>query len=909
MQVLIVDDEPDALELLRRTLAVDGYEVEAACNGVEAMEFLKSRPFQIVVADVNMPLMGGMELCQAIRKADLPEYVYIILLTGQDDLKSKLCGLSAGADDYIVKSSEPSELLARIKVGERVLQSELAQINKALKAQIVHRESIEHELRNSQKRYRILTEAAPVGIFHADPSGKFIYVNQRWQEITGAAGSALHGRAWTDFLHADDKEQVMDGWKLAQKDGTPFRGEFRFVKQDGSTMWVFGQAIAEIDDDGELVGYVGTVTDITESKRAHQEVSRLAAIVECSNDAIISESLDGTIMTWNGGAERVYGYSKSEVIGRPMAILLPADRLTEEKVFVESIRRGECVEDFETQRIRKDGSRIDVSLTLSPIRDASNQIVGASKIAKDITERRKVEAALRENEQRYHFLADIMPQMVWTAGSRGNNEYFNAGWMRYTGLSEQVALGSGWLTVLHEEDRATTLTQWSKAVRTGKPFEMEHRFLRGSDGAYRWHLSRALPLKDDAGRIVQWFGTCTDVHDQKLISQELEAKRHLLEVFNVELSAKNNKLGELYKTAHNFVDDVSHEFRTPLTVIKEFASIIRDGLAGGISVEQGEYLDIIRNRVDDLATMVDDMLDISKLESGMLGVCRRNWTVDQIIEHVRSTLERKASAHKMKLEYEFEADLPMIYCDLEKIGRVIINLTVNALKFSREKGCVKLCVHRSDDDCSTVTVSVTDNGPGIAPEDVTVIFNRFKQLGDGLRAGTKGFGLGLNIARELIRLNYGEIGLRSELSRGSTFFFSIPIADPVIVVKLWTKLALRGTHDSVTASLLTIRCDSDCPANLLGELDQFLQGNLRYSDVLICITSNEWVMVSTADEHEICRMVQRIEHAWQEENRNRPGDPLPGITIKIQATYTLPGQELDFMNGYEELLAREVCQV
>ncbi len=193
------------------------------------------------------------------------------------------------------------------------------------------------------------------------------------------------------------------------------------------------------------------------------------------------------------------------------------------------------------------------------------------------------------------------------------------------------------------------------------------------------------------------------------------------------LTKKNRRLARLYKTAHRFVDNVSHEFRTPLTVIKEYSALLREGVVGDVNDQQGNMLDILGDRADDLNTMVDDMLDISKLEAGMLCTWRKNCRLSEILEHVRPNLERKALIKEVVLEVCIAPDLPAVYCDAEKIGRVIVNLCVNAIKFCGRPGRVSLWA-KADDSSQDVVVGVTDNGPGINPNDVAVIFKRFKQL-------------------------------------------------------------------------------------------------------------------------------------------------------------------------------------
>src|ERR1700690_2722527 len=242
------------------------------------------------------------------------------------------------------------------------------------------------------------------------------------------------------------------------------------------------------------------------------------------------------------------------------------------------------------------------------------------------------------------------------------------------------------------------------------------------------------------------------IHRQQAQNENMRLLREL-EYGKKSLTRKNRRLKRLYHMAQEFVDHVSHEFRTPLTVIKEYASLIHDGIVGRINDEQKRLLRVMDDRTDDLNIMVDDMLDVSKLNAGLLGAWGKTCTVNEIVQHVLPQLQRKAVVHNAELHIEIGSDLPMVYCDPEKAGRVILNLVVNAIKYSGTGGMVHLSA-RTDLDHNDVHVSITDNGPGIGADNVERIFKRFTKLNHNL-PNSKGFGLGLSIAMELVDLNCG----------------------------------------------------------------------------------------------------------------------------------------------------------
>lgn len=259
-------------------------------------------------------------------------------------------------------------------------------------------------------------------------------------------------------------------------------------------------------------------------------------------------------------------------------------------------------------------------------------------------------------------------------------------------------------------------------------------------------------------------------------NDELKRAAEDLEASQAQLRAKNQRLSELYETAHRFVDNVSHEMRTPLTVIKEFVSIILDGLAGEVGEEQREYLSIAIAKTNDLARMVEDMLDISKIEAGLLRVERTRCRFGDIIARVRESLEQQARRSNIALHIAEAPDLPELFCDPEKAGRVLINLVVNATKFSKEGTAVQIDADRGERP-DEITVRIRDQGDGIAPQNLEVIFERFKQVNEAVRSSTKGFGLGLNIVKELVNLNLGDVAVHSVQGQGSTFSFTLPVFD------------------------------------------------------------------------------------------------------------------------------------
>jgi PAS domain S-box-containing protein len=244
----------------------------------------------------------------------------------------------------------------------------------------------------------------------------------------------------------------------------------------------------------------------------------LAAIVESSDDAIVSKTLDGIITSWNPAAQRLFGYAADEAVGRPISMLAAPGRENEMSDILERIRRGERVQRYETVRRRRDGSLVDVSLTVSPIL-STGRIIGASKIARDITERKRAEQALRESEQRFRTLANTVPDIIWIASPDGTMTFVNDRWLRFCGIAQEQNAGQWPELAMHPDDRERCLEQWARALREGTDYEVEVRHRR-HDGEHRWFLTRATPVRDDQGRITAWFGSTTDIHDRRQTEEQ-----------------------------------------------------------------------------------------------------------------------------------------------------------------------------------------------------------------------------------------------------------------------------------------------------------------------------------------------------------------------------------------------------
>jgi signal transduction histidine kinase len=381
-----------------------------------------------------------------------------------------------------------------------------------------------------------------------------------------------------------------------------------------------------------------------------------------------------------------------------------------------------------------------------------------------------------------------------------------------------------------------------------------------------------------------------------LLRQQLALK---LKTTNDLLEEKNLRLSQLCDTAQQFVENVSHEFRTPLTVIREFTSIIRDGLDGPVTAKQEEHLNKVLHRTDDLASMIDDMLDISRFEAGLLGVWRRKCQAKDLIENVIGLLKSRAASKSVTLSANVPQNLAEVFCDEEKARRVIMNLMVNAIKFAPEGGRVDVWARHAKGQ-PDVAIGVSDNGPGICNENLEVIFERFQQGNQSLNTSTKGFGLGLNIARELVGLNLGKINVETKPNVGSTFSFTLPRFDArILFERLLDRLSFkeRSTSDM---SLFTVEVDLK-KYRAATVVDEFLQRSVRANNLVMPGGNGSWVIAVACSEPDCERMIQHWITEWASYSRNSPQVSLPLLQITFRGSWSIADQREDVTEAFAEL--------
>jgi PAS domain S-box-containing protein len=371
-------------------------------------------------------------------------------------------------------------------------------------------------------------------------------------------------------------------------------------------------------------------------------------------------------------------------------------------------------------------------------------------------ERARVERTLRESEARFRQLADAMPQIVFAATPDGHVDYFNRQWYEYTGLPEGEVGYESWRQAHTEDGLRRTSERWNEALRTGEPYEIEYA-LRRHDGAYRWHLGRALPIRDRNGRVVRWFGTNTDIHERKTFEQSLQDARAEAE--------------RASRMKDEFLATLSHELRTPLNAIFGWAQILK--MRAALPAELAQGVEVIERNARAQGTIIADLLDMSAIVSGKVRLDMQRTDLAEVVRAAVETARPAAAAKQIGLHVRLEPEAgAVISGDANRLQQVLWNLLSNAVKYTPNGGRIDVDLARAGSD---FRLCVADTGEGIHPDFLPFIFDRFRQADATKTRRHAGLGLGLSIVKQLVELHGGTVvAVSAGPDRGASFIVTLP---------------------------------------------------------------------------------------------------------------------------------------
>jgi PAS domain S-box-containing protein len=595
----------------------------------------------------------------------------------------------------------------------------------------------ERRVHDLQSQSHDFLEGLFEGFVAYDAGWRMTHMNAAAERLLGRRRSEVLGKTWHEaFPHAvgnpvDEMYQRVMHLRRAE------RTEY-FYPHYGH--W-FAISASPVKTGGVAVYF----RDISELKRRDELQARLAAIVESSDDAIISKSLEGIIQSWNAGARRLFGWSAEEAVGQPVLLIIPPDRHEEETQILARLRRGERIDHFDTVRVAKDGRRIDVSLTVSPLRDAAGRVIGASKVARDITERKRRD----ELQARLAAIVESSDDAIIGQSLDGVIQSWNSGAEQLYGYAAAEAIGKSILLIVPPERHAEE-AQLVHRARQGEHIR-QFETVRVSRAGVPVDVSLTVsPIRDAAGRVVGVSKLARDVGERHRAHRALE---------------------EASRQKDNFLAMLAHELRNPLAPIRNGLQLLRMVDPGSEPAEQARA--IMERQVDHLVRLVDDLMDVSRITRGRIEMRKEPMDLGSIVLSAVETSRPAIEAARHRFTLSLPAEPIVVDADFVRVAQVIANLLNNAAKYTDNGGAISLVAQREGDEA---VIRVRDNGIGIAPEVMPRLFEMFTQAEDSLSRSRGGLGIGLALARTLVEMHGGRIEAHSAgRGEGSEFVVRLPL--------------------------------------------------------------------------------------------------------------------------------------
>jgi PAS domain S-box-containing protein len=630
-----------------------------------------------------------------------------------------------------------------------------------------------------------------------NPAAEHLFVYKA-NEIIGKSFSLLiaeEGRAHeSEILERTRQGEVTSDYEL-------------LALRKGGTTFTIAITFSPIRDGfGRIVSVLNIVQDVTQRKQwetAERDRLFLQSILSSADDAIFSKDLNSTVTSWNNGAERLFGYRPDEIIGKPITVLIPPDHVDEEMHILECLRRGERIEHYETRRRRKDGVILDVSLTISPIWDRLGRIIGVSKIARDITERRRLQRA-EVAESFLGALVESAEDAIISKTLDGIVTNWNPAAERLYGYTAAEMIGQP-IMILIPSDHSDEEGEILRRLRRGERIQHYETQRRRKDGRIIEVSQTISPIRDSLGRAIGISNITRDVTDQK--AAERRERAALLEAQEAKRQAE-----EANRAKDEFLATVSHELRTPMTAIIGWSRML---ITGQLSLErQQKAIEIIDRNARAQAQLIEDLLDVSRIVSGRLRIEFNPVDLGNVIAAAVEAARPAAEAKRIRVQTILSSGAGPVRGDADRLQQVIWNLLSNAIRFTPEDGFIRIELQRSE---SQVELRISDNGIGIKPDFLPHMFERFTQADPSITRHSGGLGMGLAIVKSLVELHGGVVTASSNgEGKGSTFTVKLPISparqksgEPPTAEKPVLPAALKEGHELVGLKILVVDDEED----------------------------------------------------------------------------------------------------
>lgn len=621
-----------------------------------------------------------------------------------------------------------------------------------------------------------VTDIMPQMMWATESDGLVSFFNRRWMEYTGLPFEELIGNGWIKTLHHDDLEKTLFAWSHSINTGELYEVEYRVRRYDGIYRWFLVRGTPMKDYNGNIVKWYGSNTDIEDQKQhennLHLSNERFNLVAKATQDAVWDWDLNLGKIWWNDGFQTLFGYKEGDFdqsIEAWTEMLHPEDRERVYDGISNFISTGDNIWSDEYRFRKKNGQYatvLDRGYVLKDERGHAYRMLGSMQ---DITERKNAEERIRDSELMFRNMATMLPAVIWTATPDGQLNFISRQWESYYGNPIRESLGNGWAEFVHPDDKPDAARVWQISLETGTEYETEFRVLHKS-GTYRWVLVRALPIKDNNGNIVRWYGSNTDIQEKKQFQEDLEQR---VKERTYELEMRNKELEE-------FTYVSSHDLQEPLRKILIFSEMIHSDKQNTFSNESEIRLNKLRASALRMSAALSDLLNFASLDKGDQFV---HTDLNDIVDSVKSDLELLLN----KENVSFHSDkLPVVAAIPHQMHQLFYNLVNNALKFAkpgegshisilhREVATEELAILKDLDPARRYyELSFKDNGIGFNPELSEKIFRMFQRL--HAKETYPGTGIGLALCKKVVMNHQGKIWAESIPNNGSIFKVMLPV--------------------------------------------------------------------------------------------------------------------------------------
>jgi PAS domain S-box-containing protein len=642
---------------------------------------------------------------------------------------------------------------------------------------ITERRRVAEALRESEARFRNMADSCPSILWVADKQGDLEFINEECRRFFQTASSEMNATEWQSLIHPDDAFEYIAAFDRAVMNHTTFSAEARVRRGDGEWRFVGSRAEPRLSPSGEYMGHIGLSADITERKQNKQarefQHSLIRTIQEVALDGILVVDNNGNVLSHNERLFEVWQIPSSQIprplraatLGAPIPPLLSAclERVKDPEYYVKRARElyadPNAIDECEVEL--KDGRTLE--RYSRGLRNEDGRYLARAWFFRDITERKRAVQALQSSEEKFRQLAENIREVFWVMPPDANEMLYVSPayeqiWGRSCASLYQVPMS--WSEAIHPDDADRAHLTFAKQLN-GEAVDSEYR-IQTPDGNEKWIRDRAFPIRDNDGKLTRIVGIAEDITERKRYEHELIRAQEGAEAAN--------------RAKSRFLANMSHEIRTPMNGVIGMNQLL---LETDLTAEQRKYVQVAQTSGRTLLALIDNILDLSKIEAGKITLEKRSFDLRQTITDVLLPVQPELSIKELQIESFVSPDLPsLLKGDSLRLRQILANLTANAVKFT-ERGGIALDVELvcKSNGMVTVRFAVTDTGIGMRPDQMESLFAPFVQADASTTRKYGGTGLGLTISKQLVELMGGKIGVNSREGHGSTFWFTAVFED------------------------------------------------------------------------------------------------------------------------------------